>query len=150
MGKKSRMKKLRRERIARGEPVHPEPKKPSWPDDRPIMASDATFSALLDTELPVLVDFWAEWCGPCKALAPVIEALAKQRAGQLRVVKYDTERNKRVAGELNVRSLPTLVLFKGGEVKDVKTGYTEPDALLDWVDRRIGLKKGLMDRMLKR
>ncbi len=88
--------------------------------------------------MPVLVDFWATWCGPCKALAPAVKALAKAREGRLRVVKYDTDKNKRVASEMNIRSLPTLVIFVDGQVRDVKTGFMEPDPLARWVDQTIG------------
>ncbi|MFT7626048.1 MAG: thioredoxin 1 [Myxococcota bacterium] len=152
MGKKSREKKLRRERIERGEPARPvEAKKARiWPEDEVLMANDANFDELVgQSPVPVLVDFWATWCGPCKALAPTLEALAKERAGKLRVVKYDTDKNKGVATDMNIRSLPTLVIFKEGEVKDIKMGFMEPDPLLHWVDKTIGLKKGLLSRLTR-
>jgi thioredoxin 1 len=113
--------------------------------------NDATFDAeVLDSEIPVLVDFWAQWCAPCRALAPSLEALARELAGTLKVVKYNTEANRRVAAAMQIRSLPTLVLFKEGKVADVQIGALPPARLEAWVQRHLAPRKSLLDRILGR
>src|SRR5687767_9787924 len=78
--------------------------------------TDASFkNDVLDAELPVLVDFWAPWCGPCRAVAPVLEQLDDEMSGRLKIVKVNIDENQQVAGALGVRSIPTLVLFKDGK-----------------------------------
>jgi thioredoxin 1 len=72
-------------------------------------------SEVLQSPLPVLVDFWAAWCGPCRAVAPTVEALASEYAGKLKVVKLDVDESGDVAGQFGVQSIPTLILFKGGQ-----------------------------------
>ena len=85
-----------------------------------VNAGDADFEQeVLQAEGPVLVDFWAPWCGPCKMLAPVLEDLAAELAGQVKVVKVNVDENKTSAGNYGVMSIPTMILFKGG--KDVAT-----------------------------
>ena len=138
MGKKSRLKKERRARLARGEtlPVRPPPKPVR--KGVPLVATDVNFSELVHrSPLPVLVEFWAEWCGPCKMLSPVLTELAAQRAESLRIVKYDTEKTRRVSAELAVRSLPTLALFCEGELVDTRVGFTGADELTAWIDKQL-------------
>jgi thioredoxin 1 len=78
--------------------------------------TDATFATeVLQADKPVLVDFWAEWCGPCKKIAPVLEELAKQYAGQVEIVKLNTDENPNTTRDYGVMSIPTLTVFKGGE-----------------------------------
>ena len=78
--------------------------------------TDGTFKAdVLEADQPVLVDFWAPWCGPCRAVAPVLEGLATELAGRLKIVKVNVDENQQVAGALGIRSIPTLVLFKDGK-----------------------------------
>ena len=116
--------------------------------DHPIKVTDSTFDMeVLDSEVPVLVDFWASWCGPCKALAPSLEQLAKVYAGKLKIVKYNTEENRRVAGQMNIRSLPTMVLFDQGEVADVQMGAIPYGRLDAWVRRRLEPKQPLLKRL---
>ncbi len=78
--------------------------------------TDNNFQAeVLESEVPVLVDFWAPWCGPCRMVAPVVEEIAKERAGELKVVKLNTDENQQTAIQYNVRSIPTLILFRHGQ-----------------------------------
>lgn len=84
--------------------------------DRPISVSDATFERVTtDTTVPVLVDFYADWCGPCKVMAPVLDDVARRRAGEVLVTKLDTDKNPAVGLRFAVRGIPTLILFKQGK-----------------------------------
>lgn len=86
-------------------------------------STDADFKAdVLDSQVPVLVDFWATWCGPCRAIAPHLETLANEFEGKLKVVKVDIDSNPKTPGSFGVRSIPTLLLFKGGELADKIVG----------------------------
>ena len=79
--------------------------------------TDASFDAdVLKSDAPVLVDYWAEWCGPCKMVAPVLEELAKDYSGKLKIAKMDVDANQEVPAKHNIRGIPTLMLFKGGQV----------------------------------
>jgi thioredoxin 1 len=85
----------------------------------PVTLTDDNFeSEVLKSDKPVLVDFWAEWCGPCKMIAPTIVELAGEYSGKVKVGKLDVDSNQLIAGKLNIRSIPTLLIFKGGKVVD--------------------------------
>jgi len=89
----------------------------------PIEITDANFEhEVLKSAVPVLVDFWAVWCGPCRAVAPIVEEMAKDYAGKLKVGKVDVDQNAEVSMRYGIRSIPTLLLFKGGEVVEQVTG----------------------------
>jgi thioredoxin 1 len=85
--------------------------------DKLVEVTDGNFdSEVLKSQVPVLIDFWAAWCGPCRAIAPVVEQLAGEYAGKLKVAKCDIDANPRVPTSYEVRSIPTLLVFKGGKV----------------------------------
>ena len=88
-----------------------------------VEVSDATFEKeVLQSAIPVLIDFWAPWCGPCKAIAPVVEELSKVYDGKLKVVKMNVDDNPRTPQRYGVRGIPNLILFQGGQVKEQITG----------------------------
>jgi thioredoxin 1 len=93
---------------------------------------------VLGSPTPVLVDFWAEWCQPCKALTPTIEAVALHYAGRLRVGKLNVDEHDRIANEYGVRSIPTLLIMKGGVVAEQRTGLISKDALIKLLDNQLG------------
>ncbi len=115
---------------------------------KPIQVTDANFEReVLQSDVPVLVDFWAPWCGPCKAIAPVIDALGDELKGEVKVVKYNTQSNQKIAGMIGIRSIPTMVIFKEGKVTAHKTGAMPPAVLLDWVKKKSGLQKGMFAKL---
>ena len=98
-------------------------------------ADDATFAAVGDrSPVPVLVDLWAPWCPPCRAVAPVLERLAVQMAGRLKLVKVNVDDARRLAQRFDARSIPTLVLLDGGEVVDRRSGAAPEPTLRSWVE----------------
>lgn len=93
-----------------------------------FVATDANFDEeVLKSDVPVLVDFWAEWCGPCRMLSPTVEALAGDYEGKVRVAKLNVDENGQTAQTYGIRGIPTLLLFKSGEVQDQIVGNTPRD-----------------------
>ena len=97
-----------------------------------IKVNDGNFEAeVLKSGIPVLVDFWAEWCGPCKMLAPTLDQLSSEMAGKLKIVKVDVDQNRELAAQFGIRSIPTLLVFKGGTVKGQMIGAMNKAALVE-------------------
>jgi len=101
---------------------------------KPRTITDAGFEQeVLNADQPVLVDFWADWCGPCKMIAPVVEELAGEYDGKLKVTKMDVDANPRTAAEYGIRSIPTLLIFKGGRVVEQIIGAVPKRHLVEKV-----------------
>ena len=104
-----------------------------------VILQDATFDQeVLKSDIPVLVDFWAVWCGPCKAIAPTVEELAKQYKGKVKVAKMDVDEHQQVPQQYGIRSIPTLLLFKGGRVVDTIVGAVPRSKLEESLKKAIG------------
>ncbi len=103
-----------------------------------VTVSDSTFEEeVLRSSVPVLVDFWAEWCGPCKAFAPVLEEVAKEYEERLKVCKVDVDANQQSAARFGVRAIPTLMIFKDGNSENTKTGALSRKQLREFVDTSV-------------
>lgn len=103
-----------------------------------LAVTTAEFDAkVLQSDTPVLVDFWAEWCGPCKAIAPHVEALAQEYAGKVKVFKVDVDQDPDLAVRYGVMNIPTLLLFKGGEVVDRMVGAEPKQKIAAMLDRAL-------------
>jgi thioredoxin 1 len=94
-------------------------------------------SAVLESDVPVFVDFWAEWCAPCKALSPTIEAVAKDYLGKAKVVKLNVDENISTSSRYNIKGIPTLLLFKSGMVKEQIVGTTGKEAIAKLIDKHL-------------
>ena len=100
--------------------------------------TDASFkSEVLESTTPVLVDYWAEWCGPCKMIAPILEEVAKEYAGKLKIAKLNIDDNQKTPGEYGIRGIPTLLLFKGGAVEATKVGALSKSQLTAFIDSNL-------------
>ena len=96
-----------------------------------VAVSDATFTdEVLNSDIPVLVDFWAAWCGPCRMIAPILDELADEKSGSLKIAKVNIDENQEMAGKLGISSIPTMVLYKNGEaVEKIIGAYPKPRIL---------------------
>jgi thioredoxin 1 len=103
-----------------------------------IHLDEATFDQVLsDSDVPILVDFWATWCGPCRMIAPILEEIAEEQAEAVRIVKVDVDNNPELSNRFEIRNIPAILFFKGGEVKDQVVGLTSK---ADLVSRLNALK----------
>jgi thioredoxin 1 len=106
--------------------------------DQITYVSDSSFEKdVLQSQLPVLVDFWAEWCGPCKMIAPILDEIAKEYSGKLVVAKVNVDENQAVPAQFGIRGIPTLMLFKGGNVEATKVGALSKSQLIAFVDANL-------------
>ena len=104
-----------------------------------VEVTDANFDQdVLKADQPVLVDFWATWCGPCRAIAPIVDELAKEYQGKIKVGKMDVDRNNATPMRYGVRGIPTLLVFKGGQVKEQIVGYVPKETIQKALDKHIG------------
>jgi thioredoxin 1 len=99
-----------------------------------VKVDNSNFQAeVLDSVEPVIVDFWAEWCGPCKMIAPSLDEISVEMAGKVKIAKLNIDENPELAAKFGVRSIPTLAMFKAGEVSDIKVGAAPKTALAAWI-----------------
>jgi thioredoxin 1 len=106
--------------------------------DAILIGTDATFDAeVLKSDLPVLVDFWASWCGPCLMIAPVVDEIAESHKGKLKVVKMNVDENGQTPQTYGVMAIPTLILFKGGQVAEKVVGVLPKNKLVDLVAKHV-------------
>lgn len=101
------------------------------------VTDDSFEGEVLNASGPVLVDFWAEWCGPCKAISPALEEISKDLDGRLTIVKVNIDENPRTPQQYNVRGIPNLILFKGGQVADTRMGVMPKAKLQEWLEGSI-------------
>lgn len=103
-----------------------------------VYVSDATFdSEVLQSATPVLVDYWAEWCGPCKMIAPILDDVAKEYSGKLKIAKLNIDENQETPPKYGIRGIPTLMLFKDGNVAATKVGALSKSQLAAFIDANI-------------
>ena len=103
----------------------------------PQIITDANFKEVLDTDKPVLVDFWAEWCGPCKMIGPLVKELANDYEGKAVIAKVNVDENPSTSAEFGIRSIPTLLIFKNGEIVDKQIGAVPKAVLAGKLDAQL-------------
>ncbi|MDO6438791.1 thioredoxin [Cyclobacterium sp. 1_MG-2023] len=102
-----------------------------------IEITDSNFEEVIKSDQPVLVDFWAEWCGPCKMIGPIVEELAGEYEGKATIGKLDVDANQDIPSKFGIRSIPTLLIFKGGEVVDKVVGAVPKSVLSDKLEAQV-------------
>ena len=103
-----------------------------------VKVTDSSFQDdVLSASVPVVVDFWAEWCGPCKMIGPALEEIAREFEGKVKIAKVNVDENPGIAGQLGIRSIPTLMLYKDGKVASQKIGAAPKGELKKWIDAAI-------------
>lgn len=124
-----------------GEDGQPLEESPAAVDDKPITVTTQTFlEKIVKSDLPVVVDFWAEWCQPCKMVAPILEKLAKEFAGKVRIAKIDVDANQELAQQFGIQSIPTMMFVKNGKIVGQNAGAAPEGALRDVITQLIALE----------
>ncbi|MEE9447196.1 MAG: thioredoxin TrxA [Arenicellales bacterium] len=107
--------------------------------DQIVQLTDANFEQeVLQSDIPVLVDYWAEWCGPCKMIGPILEELVAEYDGKVKIAKINIDENPQTPPKFGIRSIPTLMVFKGGDVEGTKVGAASKSDLSRFIDDNIG------------
>lgn len=104
---------------------------------KPLEITDTNFEAIINSDKPVLVDFWAEWCGPCKMIGPIVEELANDYDGKAVIGKVDVDTNPEVSAKFGIRSIPTLLVFKNGQIVDKQVGAVPKSVLSQKLDAQL-------------
>ena len=100
-----------------------------------VNVTDENFNTeVLKSDKPIVVDFWAEWCGPCKQIGPILEEISEDKKGKVKFLKLNVDENPEIPQKYNIRGIPTLMLFKEGKLIDTKVGSLPKSALSDWID----------------
>jgi thioredoxin 2 len=108
-----------------------------------VTAGDADFATVAEeSTVPALIDFWAAWCGPCRAVSPVLDKLAQEKAGQIKLVKVDVDRAPELSRRFAVQSIPTLLVINGGKVVARQTGAAPAPALRSWLEQALSANRG--------
>ncbi len=101
------------------------------------VTDDSFTDEVLKSDIPVLVDYWADWCGPCKMIAPILDEIAQEYVGKLKIAKFNVDENPNTPPKYGIRGIPTLILFKGGEVEATKVGALSKSQLVAFVDSNL-------------